>query len=251
MGAENATLVQRRDLTADVASFLVRPDADEAVFAPGQYASLGLEVEGRPLVRPYSMASPHAAGLPWEFHVRRVHGGALTERLWDVRAGTRLLLGRPRGRFVADPADDRDHLLVATGTGIAPFVALVRDDVAARRARRIVVVHGTAHADELGYREVLAGFATDRPSRVRYLPTISRPADPRNAGWSGASGRAETTLAEAWPTLGLDPRRTVAYLCGNPGMIAAASRHLAGCGMAPADVHVESYWLEEASAGAA
>jgi ferredoxin--NADP+ reductase len=252
MDGSNATLVERRDVTAHVASLFVRPDdATAAPFAPGQYATLGLADGDRVIQRPYSMAAPHAADGAWEFHVRRVRGGALTERLWEVPAGGRLRLGMPRGRFTADPADPRPRLFVATGTGIAPFVAMIRDDLAAGRSRQTVVVHGVAHADELGFSDFLADLDADRGSRIRYLPTISRPTEPRDAAWTGAVGRAETTLADRWDTLDLDRGHIVAYLCGNPGMVAAAQATLVARGVAPGDIRTESYWLDRAAAPAA
>jgi ferredoxin--NADP+ reductase len=250
MDGTNAVLVERRDLTADVASLFVRPDAPGAPFAPGQYATLGLADGDRVIARPYSMAAPHPVDGAWEFHVRRIRGGALTERLWDVPAGGRLRLGLPRGRFTTDRGDLRSHLFVATGTGIAPFVAMIRDDLAAGRRRPVVVVHGVAHADELGFRGLLARLAGEHPSGLRYLPTISRPDDPRNAGWTGATGRAERVLQDGWEALGLDPATSVAYLCGNPGMVASAQAALAGHGVARGDVHTESYWLDRAAPAA-
>jgi len=243
MDGANATLVERRDLTADVASLFVQPDGG-GEYAPGQYATLGISDGDRVIQRPYSMASPHAPEAWWEFHVRRVRGGALTERLWEVPVGGRLRLGAPRGRFTADPDDRRAHLFIATGTGIAPFVAMIRDDLAAGRERPVAVVHGVAHADELGFRDLLTSLAADHPSGFRYVPTISRPDDPRNAGWSGVTGRAERVVEDGWEALGLDPATTVAYLCGNPGMVASAQAALAARGIAPGDVHTESYWLD-------
>jgi len=251
MDAANATLVERRDLTGDIASLFVEPDGSAAPIAPGQYATLGILEGDREIRRPYSMATPHAVDGAWEFHVRRVPGGALTERLWDVPLGGRLRLGMPKGRFTPDPTERRSHLFVATGTGIAPFVAMIRDDVAAGRSRPIVVVHGVAHADELGFSGLLASLAARRGSWFRYVPTVSRPADPRSAGWTGETGRAETLIGERWELLGLDPRRTVAYLCGNPGMVGAASGALVQHGLSVADVHTESYWLERTATPAA
>ena len=252
MDGSNATLVERRDLTADVASLFVRPD-DAAVtpFAPGQYATLGLADGDRIIQRPYSMATPHAADDTWEFHVRRVRAGALTERLWEVPPGGRLRLGTPRGRFTADPGDPRSRLFVATGTGIAPFVAMIRDDLAAGRRRTTVVVHGVAHADELGFADLLASLAADRRSGIRYLPTISRPTELRNGTWAGATGRAEAVLADSWDAFGLDPGGMVAYLCGNPGMVLAAQAVLAARGVAAGDIRAESYWLDRAAVPAA
>lgn len=251
MNGANATLVERRDLTADVASLFVRPDIPGTPYAPGQYATLGLADGDRIIQRPYSMAAPHAIERAWEFHVRRVRGGALTERLWEVRPGDRLRLGTPRGRFTPDPLDERPRLFAATGTGIAPFVAMIRDDLAAGRRRRTVVVHGAAHRDELGFADFLGSLAADRGSGIRYVPTISRPADPRNSGWSGVTGRVEAVLADRWDALGLDHAGIVAYLCGNPGMVRAAQATLAARGVAPGDVRTESYWLDRAAAPAA
>jgi ferredoxin/flavodoxin---NADP+ reductase len=252
MDGSNATLVARRDVTTHVASLFVRPDdAAAAPYAAGQYATLGLVGDERIIQRPYSMAAPHAANGDWEFHVRRVQGGALTERLWEVPAGGRLRLGVPRGRFTADPADPRPRLFVATGTGIAPFVAMIRDDLAAGRRRQTVVVHGVANADELGFSDFLAALHEERRSGMRYLPTISRPAEPRNAAWSGVTGRAETALADHWVDLGLERGNIAAYLCGNPGMVAAVQATLAARGVAAGDIRTESYWLDRTTARAA
>jgi ferredoxin--NADP+ reductase len=251
MDGTNATLIERRDVTADVASLFVQPEGLGAGYVPGQYATLGIADGDRVIQRPYSMAAPHASNAAWEFHVRRVRGGALTERLWELPIGARLRLGAPRGRFTPDPSDERSRLFVATGTGIAPFVAMIRGDLAAGRRRRTVVVHGVAHADELGFADLLASLAADRRSGIRYVPTISRPADRRNSGWSGATGRAETVLADRWDALGLDRARIVAYLCGNPGMVGAVQASLAARGVAPGDVRTESYWLDRAAATAA
>ena len=112
------------------------------------------------------------------------------------------------------------------------------------------MVHGVAHADELGFRDLLTRLAATHPSAFRYVPTISRPDDPRSAGWVGAVGRAERVLDDGWAALGLDPAETVAYLCGNPGMVASAQAALAGRGIAAADVHTESYWLDRGAAAA-
>lgn len=251
MDGANATLVGRRDLTADVASLFIQPEGGGPGYVPGQYATLGIADGDRVIQRPYSMAAPHASDGAWEFHVRRVPGGALTERLWELPVGARLRLGAPRGRFTPDPLDERQRLFVATGTGIAPFVAMIRDDLAADRRRRTVVVHGVAHADELGFAALLASLAADPRTGIQYVPTISRPADPRNAGWSGAAGRAEAVLADRWDALGLDCAGIVAYLCGNPGMVGAVQTTLAARGVAPGDVRTESYWLDRAAAPAA
>src|SRR3990172_1103576 len=80
--------------------------------------------------------------------------------------------------------DDRTHLFVATGCGLAPFMSMLRTLDDDRAPRRVVVVHGVSYADELGYRSELERWAEDPDWSLRYVPTISRPGDPRNAGWT-------------------------------------------------------------------
>jgi ferredoxin-NADP reductase len=238
----NATLVERRDDTAQVATFMVRPDDPTMTHRPGQYATLGLEVDGAAISRPYSMASL-PGGASWEFHIRRVRDGAFTTRLFDLPIGARLRLGPAKGLFVLEAGDTRPHLFMATGTGIAPFVAMLRAELATGAPRPTTLVHGAAHADELGYAELLRDWERQGVP-LRYVPTISRPADRRNDGWRGVTGRAEDVLARDWADLGLDPSQTVAYLCGNPGMVTTAEGTLLAGGFPVANVRREAYWLD-------
>jgi len=236
--APNATLVERRDLTEAIAILRVRPDDGPAPSVPGQYFSLGLEVAGRLMQRPYSNAA--ASGSPvLEFLVRRVADGALTPFLWQAAIPSRLHLGRARGMFTLQPDDSRAHLFIATGTGLAPFVAMSGALLERARPPRTVVVHGVAHVAELAYREHFSRLHDQ--GRLHYVPAVSRPAEAGNAGWPGASGRATSTLPGLFDHL-LDPGATVAYLCGNPGMVDSAAQILAQIGLPPAAIVVERYW---------
>lgn len=261
--AANATLVARQNLTASVARFVVRPDGGVPPFKPGQYFALGLRVDGAPLLqRPYSTASPAGAVDELEFLIRRIATGAFTPRLWGISPEARVWLGPPRGLFTLRPDDRRTHLLVATGTGLAPFISMAdtllrTEPTSAGDARlvhrpvdepRVVVVHGVSHRAELAYRERLETWA--RAGRLAYVPTLSRPADPANAGWTGATGRTETVLARVCETLEIDPERSVAYVCGNPGMIEAVTEVLRGRGFAETAVVREHYWTAGSSEAA-
>lgn len=241
----NATLADRIDLTPSIARFRIRPDDGVPAFEPGQYLALGLPVEGRLLQRPYSTASPRRARDEVEFLIRRVPTGAFTPLLWDLPVGARLRLGRPKGLFTMKPDDQREHLFVATGTGLAPFVSMLETLLAGsgsgERPPRAVVVHGVPFVGELAYREQLEQWASDG-HRVVYAPAISRPNHPGNAGWSGAAGRVDTILDSLCEEHALDPLGTVAYLCGNPEMIAAGERILAARGFPPDGIVSEHYW---------
>ncbi|MGA3031391.1 MAG: FAD-binding oxidoreductase [Candidatus Limnocylindrales bacterium] len=252
--AANATLVSREDLTESIARFVVRPDGGVPPFKPGQYFALGLSVDGTVLQRPYSTASRAGEAEHLEFLIRRVNAGAFTPRLWGIGSGARVWLGPPKGLFTLRPGDHRTHLLVSTGTGLAPFISMtdtllrsenpsaVGGPTADRSAAapRVVVVHGVSYQAELAYRELLEDHA--RAGRLAYVPTISRPVDPGNSGWTGATGRTESVLSRACDELEIDPHQSVAYVCGNPEMIEAVVAILRHRGFPEAMVIREHYW---------
>ncbi len=238
----NATITERDDLTAGIARFRIRADGPLPLVEPGQYLTLGLVVDGRLIQRPYSTATEtrSARDRDLEFLIRLVPDGAFTPRLWSMAAGDRLRLGPPKGRFTRIAGDQRTHLFVATGTGLAPFVAMLaamRRDPAAPPA---VVVHGVSTTAELAYRARLDRWAAD--GRVVYEPAISRPDDPSNAGWSGRIGRVAAILDDVWTTHRLSPATAVAYFCGNPEMISAGERLLRDRGLSEAAIRSEHYW---------
>jgi ferredoxin--NADP+ reductase len=239
----NARLVRRLDLTDSLAVFWVAPDDAPARFEAGQYFTLGVEVAGKLIQRPYSAASsPRSRDGAYEFYVRLVTGGVFTPLLWRLEPGHRLSLGGPKGRFVLTADDDRTHVLIATGTGVAPFVSMLRTLRADGIRRRAVVLHGASYVADLGYRAELEAYQGAGADPVRYIPTISRPWAPENAGWHGRTGRVETLLPALYDELGLRPESSVAYLCGNPEMVARVEADLRRRGCTPADVKKELYW---------
>ena len=217
----------------------MRPDDGPRSFAPGQYFSLGLEIDGRIVRRPYSTASAPGS-MELEFLIRRVEAGVFTPVLWATRAGDRLSLGRAKGVFTLAPDDERQPVLIATGTGLAPFVAMVRAGAGRPDPAPAVVVHGVAHAGELAYHDELSALAA--AGRIAYLPVVSRPAHPANTGWTGPVGRVPDTLAAIVARGTFDPAACVAYLCGNPGMIGAAGAVLESLGVPPEAIITERYW---------
>ncbi len=251
--APNASVLDREDLTPLIARFVVRPDAPVPLFEPGQYFSLGLPGDSGMLLRPYSTASPRGAMDALEFLVRRVPAGTFTPLLWRTAPGDRIWIGPPRGLFKLQPNDPRTHLFVSSGTGIAPFMSMLGDllgssGVSAYRARpqavsgpRVVVAHGVSYVSELAYEDRLRRMAA-AGAGLAYEPTVSRPDEPANAGWTGRTGRIEGILAGICEGLRLDPSGTVAYLCGNPEMVDRSRNVLRSLNI-PADAIVhENYW---------
>lgn len=240
----NARLVRRQDQTEDLATFWVRFDEEPVHFEPGQYMTIGVYADDRLVQRPYSVASaPETASEEgYEFYVRLVPVMRFTTLLWRLPVGHGMRMIGPKGRFMLEPDDDRVHLLVSTGTGIAPFIAMCRQLMAQGRPRRTVMLHGCSHVDELGYRDLLEAWARDGTYPITYVPTISRPDDPRNAGWSGYAGRAEAVIRDVCRANGLRPEKTVVYICGNPDMILNVESVLMDAGFPEFHVKKELYW---------
>lgn len=235
----NAVLAERHDLTPDVARLVVKPDSPVPAFEPGQYFALGLALDDVPVLRPYSTASPKGAEHTLDFLVRRVPTGTLTPVLWNLGVGERLWIGAPKGLFLLKPNDRRTHLLVSAGTGLAPFISMLNELIGT--GIRVVVAHGVSYASELAYRPWLESVAAAH-AEVVYVPTVSRPDAPQNAGWTGRSGRVEQVLPSILEELALDPADTVAYLCGNPEMVERSRETLLARGLAADSIVHENYW---------
>lgn len=192
-------------------------------FKAGQ--SVKLTVEPTSVRRRYSIASaPHEQHL--EFCVERVPGGSLSSRLFELSAGDAVALGVAAKGQLSLRTDRRQHVMIATGTGIAPLRSMLRDSLTQAPAapREFWILHGASHADELPYADELATLSrSDR--RVHYLPTVSRPGTVRNRGWMGQHGRVDALVM---PTLqALRSKDDVAvYACGHPEMVRGVRERL-------------------------
>ena len=240
----NATLAKRVDHTPDLATFWIKLDGDPFVFRAGQYITVGIVANDRIWQRPYSVASPPsvAGSEGYELFVRLVPVVRFTSHLWQLQPGARLQVLGPDGDFTLEPGDRRTHLYVATGTAIAPFLSMIWETLHERRPRSTVLLHGVSHVTDLGYREVLEGMATSGTYPLRYVPCISRPGDPRNAGWRGRTGRVEQVVGAVCDQFGLRRGEVIAYLCGNPDMIHNVGQVLQERSFPASLVRRELYW---------
>ncbi|HUG29389.1 MAG TPA: FAD-binding oxidoreductase [Candidatus Limnocylindria bacterium] len=246
----NASLVARTDETESLGYFTVKFDGEATPFEPGQYMTIGVFVEGDPGVptrivqRPYSVASdPGVADAEgYELYIRLVQGGQFTPLLWRLPLGHRMRMIGPKGKFVLDPDDDRTHIFISSGTGNAPFVSMMKALLREGRPRKAVFLNGVSYAGDLGYRALLGDWEASGGYPVRYIPTVSRPSAPENAGWAGRWGRVEAIVAPVCEELGLTPDNSIAYICGNPDMILAAEATLLDRDYPEAQVKKELYW---------
>jgi ferredoxin-NADP reductase len=249
----NARLVRREDVNESLAYVWVRFDGDPTPFDTGQYMTIGVMVDGRIVQRPYSVASaPAVAGTDgYEFYVRLVHGGTFTPLLWQLPVGHAMRMIGPKGKFTLRPDDDRVHLFISSGTGNAPFISMMKGMLRAGRPRPAVFLNGVSHVADLGYRDLVEEWQATGGYPVTYVPTVSRPNAPENAGWTGRTGRVESIVEPVLDELGLTPDNTIAYICGNPDMILAAEETLLGRGFPEPQVKKELYWPKGKEPGGA
>lgn len=219
------TVLDVRHWTRDYFSFTTSRD-DGFRFENGQFVMIGLEVEGKPLLRAYSIASAN-----WEeqleFFSIKVANGPLTSRLQHIREGDTLLLSRkPTGTLlISDLLPGKTLYLLSTGTGLAPFLAVIKDPETYERFENVVVTHGVRSAADLAYADYIQKelphheFLGEQIGRqLKYYPAVSRESFANH-------GRLTTLLDSGRMTadLGLppiDPLRDRFMICGSPQMLA-------------------------------
>ncbi len=265
----NAIVSRKIEVTPELIILQVKADGwDLPVFEPGQFAVLGLpgvaprsewsEPEEdmpnpkRLIRRAYSIASSSMAREHMEFYINVVRSGALTPRLFALERGDRVWLGpKVSGAFTLEQAPQTaDVVLVATGTGLAPYMSMLRTHLPHDNGRRFAILHGVRHSWDLGYRSELT-IMQQLCINLTYLSLISRPAN-EPIPWSGMAGYVQDLwaggyLEKAW---GKQPKPddTQIFLCGNPQMCEDMLALLEAEGFREhtrktnGQVHIERYW---------
>ncbi|MFN3985048.1 MAG: ferredoxin--NADP reductase [Rhodocyclaceae bacterium] len=194
-------------------------------FENGQFVMIGLEVDGRPLIRAYSIASPNYEEH-LEFFSIKVPDGALTSRLQHLKEGDAIVVSKkPTGTLVLHDLKPGKHLyLLATGTGLAPFMSVIQDPETYERFEKVVLIHGVRQVSELAYTEFITRelpqhefFGEMVRDKLIYYPTVTRE-DFRNRGRITTlieNGR----LAQDIGLPPLDPAVDRAMICGSPAML--------------------------------
>lgn len=194
-------------------------------FENGQFVMIGLEVDGRPLTRAYSIASPNYEEH-LEFFSIKVADGALTSRLQHLREGDPIVVSKkPTGTLVLHDLKPGKHLyLLATGTGLAPFLSVIQDPETYARFDKVVLIHGVRTVSELAYTEFINDqlpaneFIGDEiRAKLIYYPTVTREAF-RHQG--RITHLVESgTLFDDIGLPSLDPAQDRVMLCGSPAML--------------------------------
>jgi ferredoxin--NADP+ reductase len=224
-------------------------------FHNGQFAMIGLEVAGRPLLRAYSMASANY-DEHLEFYSIKVPGGALTSRLQHVVPGQPVLVGhKPTGTLLLDNLTPGKRLfLLATGTGLAPFLSILHDPQIYERFETVVLAHGVRRVSDLGYRRYIEGEVHDHElvgsgakKQLLYYPTVTREPFLNQGRISDllTSNKLTADLGQR----PLEPEQDRVMLCGSPSMLSDLRRMLDDRGFGePGEDSRERYLFERAFA---
>lgn len=195
-------------------------------FRSGEFTMIGIPVDGKPLLRAYSVASPHYAD-ELEFFSIKVPNGPLTSRLQHLKEGDQIMVSvKPTGTLVLDNlAPGKNLYLLGTGTGLAPFLSIIRDPEAYERFEKVIVVHGVRFANDLAYSDYITDvlpqdeFLGDMVrEQLIYYPTVTRE-DFRNRGRITAlmeSGKLFSDIG--LPNMSIENDRFM--LCGSSEMLA-------------------------------
>jgi len=265
----NAVVSQKIEVSPGLIILRIVPEGWELPdFKAGQFTVLGLpgtairheyadpeEPLGDPeklIRRAYSVSSSSVNKEYIEFYITMVASGALTPRIFSLKSGDKIFLSQKfTGMFTLDMVDPGANIiLLGTGTGLAPYMSMLRDDLPCNSPRKYVIVHGARHSWDLGYRSELNTIA-HVCNNFTYIPAITEPND-EHIPWGGAAGFIQHlwgnkiihTKAGFKPA----PENTHIFLCGNPDMISTMVETLEKEGFnehtkkAPGNIHLERYW---------
>jgi ferredoxin--NADP+ reductase len=225
-------------------------------FVSGQFVMLGLEVNGKPLLRAYSIASAYYAD-ELEFYSIKVPDGPLTSRLMNIREGDEILIGKkPTGTLILDGLRPGKNLyMLGTGTGLAPWLSLVRDPEVYERFEKVIVTHTVREVADLNYREFLSHDLPNDPDlgemiapKLIYYPSVTREPFVHQGRITDLIESGQLFKDIGLPPL--DPARDRLMLCGGPSVLADLKAQLLARGFeegsvaSPGDFVLERAFVE-------
>ncbi|MDQ9170542.1 ferredoxin--NADP reductase [Oxalobacteraceae bacterium R-40] len=220
-------------------------------YQSGQFCMIGLNVEGKPLMRAYSMVSPHYEEN-LEFLSIKVPDGPLTSRLQNIQPGDFILVGRKAsGTLLTQNLLPGRHLyLLGTGTGLAPFMSIIQDPEVYEQYEKVILVHGCREVKELAYQDKITRelpenewFGDVVREKLIYYPTVTREAFKNQ-------GRITDLIqtSRLFNDIGLPPMDIEAdrfMLCGSPEMLKETQAILAGKGLKEGNMSHQGHYVIE------
>ena len=261
----NATVVSKILHTPDIMTLRIDTDEQRKEFSAGQYTLLGLYAseerspnsspEADPadseklLQRPYSIASATTQLQQFEFYISQVKTGQLTPRLFNLEPGDRIFVSkRIVGVFkLAETPENQDIVMIATGTGMAPYVSFIRSYLASRPNSKMAIIQGAAKQWDLGYYSELS-FLENMFQNLTYIPTLTEADQTWNGHKLWIEELLEKKILKEEAGIDIDPEKTHFFLCGNPKMVENVSAWLFDKGYTkhtrrePGALHIEEFW---------
>jgi ferredoxin--NADP+ reductase len=225
-------------------------ESQTAVDAQAASVETAAQDPERMIRRAYSIASESKADEYLEFYLTVVMSGELTPRLFNLKIRDRVYVGpKAVGVFTLNKAPGKHIVMIGTGTGLAPYMSMLRSELVCNDDRQFVIVHGARFSWDLGYRTELTGLAR-HCKNFHYIPVVTRPKE--DVTWQGKSGYLQNLIAsgaiEEETGLPLTPENFDIFLCGNPGMIetvigwAEERGFVKDKGHDIGTMHTEEYW---------
>lgn len=239
----NSTVVGKILLTPDLMILRVRTDEPRIRFKAGQYTTIGLKAEeprssnsvmaienfkeGEIIKRPYSIASANHETQNFEFYISQVKSGSLTPRMFALTQGRRMWVDEDiLGIFdLSQIPKGSNIVMVATGTGLAPYISYLRSHIKDNQDIKMAIIHGAAYPWDLGYLSELQ-FIENTFDNFYYYPTLLK----ADESWTGLRGyiekHLESGILQDQAGIEVDPGKTHFFLCGNPKMVESVSSFL-------------------------
>lgn len=224
-------------------------------FESGQFAMIGLEVEGKPLMRAYSMVNA-SYDDHLEFLSIKAPNGALTTRLQHIQPGDKILVNRKTtGTLTLDHLKPGKRLyMLATGTGLAPFLSLIKDPDVYERFDQVILCHGCRHTSELVYQDLILNdlpnnefFGNEVAGKLVYYPTVTR--EPFHTQGRLTALIDSGQLFDDLHTAPFDPAHDRVMICGNPQMMDEIAQRLEALNFTMGNLHAPGdYVIEKAFA---
>ncbi len=225
-----ARLIESREIAPEVRHFVFEaPEFETLAFLPGQFVSFSSVVRDKTITRAYSICS-EPDGNRFELCLNRVKEGIFSPYLFEMRPGDTVEMRPPLGQFVLRPG--ADAVMIATGTGIAPFRSILRAHLVHGDLREVTLIFGVRYEQTILYRDEFESLARQYPN-FRFWPTLSRP----EPDWQGRRGHVQAHLAEA-----IGERRDLnVYICGLKLMVDDVRAILKGMGFGRKQIVYEKY----------
>ena len=260
----NATVIGKILLTPDLMVLRLKTDEPRNEFLAGQYTSIGLYSneqrsansvvtmetfnENVLIKRAYSIASAKHEVSEFEFYISQVKSGQLTPRLFNLTQGRRIWIDTQiHGIFrLNDVPEDSNIVMIATGTGLAPYMSFLRSHLQEHKNTKLAIIHGAGYPWDLGYYSELK-FIQNNFENFYYFPTLLE----ADSSWTGLTGyiekHLEANLLQNETSILVDPDKTHFFLCGNPKMVESVTNFLnkynytKHCDSQSGSLHVEEY----------